>query len=214
MLHLFDFSSVCVTNVPPNYQRGGTTAVFAFIWFFSTVYFQMCPRLKASACMEAKSSWLHTFTFLHSAFSNVSPNVLPEKMQSHIGCICVTFLCCGFSNVSSNCLPERMHNHIGCIFFIFPYVDWQPFHCNSSARNTHAQDFVPSQPGGKVCPLLLLVLNWESSNENCKEKENESEILFNLKLLKWIWNTLGFCTVWESATRSRWTSQREISFGE
>ena len=83
----------CVLQMYPQitYQRGGTTAVFAFIWFFSTVYFQMCPRLKASACMEAKSSWLHTFTFLHSAFSNVSPNVLPEKMQSHIGCILLGF---------------------------------------------------------------------------------------------------------------------------
>ena len=59
------------------------------------------------------------FTFLHSAFSNVSSNHLPEKRHSHIGCICLTFLHCAISNVSSNRLPLRMQSHIGCICFTF-----------------------------------------------------------------------------------------------
>ena len=54
-------------------------------------------------------------TFLRRVFSNVSSNCLPEKMQSHIGHIYSTFLHCAFSNVSSNCLPVMMHSHTGCI---------------------------------------------------------------------------------------------------
>ena len=33
---------------------------------------------------------------------------LPERMQSHTGCIHLTFLHCVFSNVSSNGLPKQM----------------------------------------------------------------------------------------------------------
>ena len=56
-----------------------------------------------------------SLTFLYCAFSNVSSKPLHNRIQSHIGCICLTFLHCAFSNVSSNCLPDRMHSHIGCI---------------------------------------------------------------------------------------------------
>ena len=44
----------------------------------------------------------------------MSSKRLPEKRQSHIGCICLTFLHFDFSNVSSNCLHEKLHNHIVC----------------------------------------------------------------------------------------------------
>ena len=57
--------------------------------------------------------------FLHCAFSYVSSKCLPQKMHSHIGCIWMTFLYCGFSNVSSNCLPQMMHNHTDCICLTF-----------------------------------------------------------------------------------------------
>ena len=103
-------------------------------------------------------------TFLHYASSNVSSTCLPEWMQSHTGCICLTFPHCVFSNVSSNCLPEKMHYHTGCICLIFPFAHGQLFHWNSSAWNYHAQGFVPLPTSGKVCLLLLTVLNWENSN--------------------------------------------------
>ena len=115
-------------------------------------------------------------TFLHCVFSNVTSNYLPEMMHIRTGCICLTFLHSAFSDVSLSCLLERMQNHTGCICLIFPYVHWQPSHWRSSARNYHFQDFVPSQPGDKVCPLLLLVLNCESSNVELK------------KTRKWKWN--------------------------
>ena len=89
-------------------------------------------------------------TFLQCAFSNVSSNYLREKMHNHTGCICLTFLHCAFSNVSSNDLCEKMHNHTGCICLIFPCVQWQLFHWNSSPGNYHDLGFVPSPQGGKV----------------------------------------------------------------
>ena len=61
----------------------------------------------AAGLAPTKSVTLVAFV---SLFSTVPSNCLPEKMQSHIGCIRLTFLQCAFSNVSSNGLP-----HIGCI---------------------------------------------------------------------------------------------------
>ena len=58
-------------------------------------------------------------TFLCCAFSNVSSNYLPSRIQSHTGCICSTFLHCALLNAVSNCLPKRMHSHIGCICLTF-----------------------------------------------------------------------------------------------
>ena len=58
-------------------------------------------------------------TFLHCVFSNVSSNRLPGQRQNHIGCICLIFLHCAFSNVSSNCLPEQKQTHIGYICLTF-----------------------------------------------------------------------------------------------
>ena len=52
-------------------------------------------------------------------FSNVSSNHLHERMNNHIGCICLTFLLCVFSDVSSNRLAKKRHSHIGCISLIF-----------------------------------------------------------------------------------------------
>ena len=85
--------------------------------YFSGFLYSMCV-LKLPAREDAKSHWLHLFGFfLHCAFSCVSSNGLPERMQSHIGYICLTFPHCACSCVSSNCLPKRMQSHIGCICF-------------------------------------------------------------------------------------------------
>ena len=92
--------------------------------YFSGFLYSMCV-LKLPAREDAKSHWLHLFGFfLHCAFSCVSSNGLPERMQSHIGYICLTFLNCAFSNVSSNRPPHRMHSHIGCICLTFLHCDF------------------------------------------------------------------------------------------
>ena len=86
-LHLFDFSPLCISK----------------------------RLLKLAAIEDEKSHWLHFFTFLHCAFLNVSSNCLPERMKSHIGCICLTFLHCVFSNVSSKELCDKRRSRIGNI---------------------------------------------------------------------------------------------------
>ena len=78
---------------------------------------------------------------------NVFSNCLPDKMQSHIGCICLTFLHCAFSNVSSKRLQKRMHIHIGCInltpLYIFKCVlkllAWE----DAESHWLHLFDFSP-----------------------------------------------------------------------
>ena len=54
-----------------------------------------------------------------SVLSNVSSNSMPVRMQSHIGCICLTFLHCASLNVSSNCLPEKKHSRTDYICLAF-----------------------------------------------------------------------------------------------
>ena len=85
---------------------------------------------------------------------------------------------------------------------IFPCVHRQRPYWNFSAWNYKAQDFVPSHPGRKVCPLLLLVLNWENPISNCQWKESEIA-LRNMKFNKnsyslgWIGKyQIIICTTW------------------
>ena len=95
---------MCSQNICP---RGCKVTLVAFIWLFSTVFYQMCPQ---TVCPRGCIVTLVAFVWLFSivCVSNVSSNYLPERMHSHIGCICLAFLHCAFSNVSSNCLPVRI----------------------------------------------------------------------------------------------------------
>ena len=45
-------------------------------------------------------------TFPHCVFLNVSPNCLPERLQSYTGCICKAFLHCVFADEFSNFLSR------------------------------------------------------------------------------------------------------------
>ena len=170
---------MCPQNICP---RGCKVTLVAFVWLFSTVCCQMSPQIAyPRRCIVTLVAFVGLFPTVHfqmcpqMACSRRS-NCLPERMQSHIGCIYLTFLHCAFSNVSSKRPSERLHNHTGYICLIFPCVHWQLFHWNSSPGNYHDHGFVPSPQGGKVCPLLLLVLNWEHSNVKLPRKR------------KWKWN--------------------------
>ena len=112
------FPTVCFQIFPQMaYLIGCKVTLVAVVWLFSLCIFKCL--LKLIVCKDAKSHWLHLFEFFDCAFSNVSSNRLPVRMQSNIGCICLTFLRCAFSNVSSNCLLVRMQSKIGCISFTF-----------------------------------------------------------------------------------------------
>ena len=89
--------------------------------FLHCVFSASSNRLHPPLCVfkrvlkeGAKSHWLHLFDF-----SKVSSKRLPEKMHSHIDCICSTFHHCAFSNVSSNCLLKKRHNRTGYICLTF-----------------------------------------------------------------------------------------------
>ena len=88
-------------------KTGSKFTLTVLVWLFSTVCCQMCPQM---ACLKGCK-----FTLV----SCVSSNCLPERMQSHRGCICSTFLHCAFSNVSSKRLHKMMQSHIGCICLTF-----------------------------------------------------------------------------------------------
>ena len=91
-------------------------------------------------------------------------NWLPEKMQSHFGCICLNFLHCVFSNVSSNRLPVRMQSHIDCtcltfLHCAFSYVSSNGLHekiimvwQNNSWKNTVEKR--PTNATNVTLPLL------------------------------------------------------------
>ena len=98
--------------------------------------------------------------FIHSEFSNVSSNCLPEMRHNYIGCICLAFLHYVFSNVSSNCLPERMHNHIGCICLTF-------LHCVFS--NVSIKNLYQSRQSHIGC-ICLTFLHCAFSNVSSKHQ--------------------------------------------
>ena len=143
-LHLFDFSTLCVSSKSLDLKR--QSHIGCICLNFSTVHFQMCPQIacpnkfkfrsvalvwlfytvrlqmfpqRAFRSEKAKSHWLH---FLHCAISYVSSNCLPEQMQSHNGCIFFTFLYCSLSNVSSKSLDLNRQSDLAGICLIFSTV--------------------------------------------------------------------------------------------
>ena len=84
---------------------------------------------------KVSSSWVQgtghmNWSFLYAMCDrinmilDVSSNGLPQRMHSHIGCICLAFLHCAFSNVSSSGLLEMRHSRIGCICVTFLLHYW------------------------------------------------------------------------------------------
>ena len=104
--------------------RGGIVTLVTFVRLFSTVYFQMSLQNSKHAKMQSHIGCI-CLTFIHCAFSNVALNCLAEKRHIRIGCISLTFLHCASSNDVSNFLHRRRHNHICCIYLTF-------LHCVSS----------------------------------------------------------------------------------
>ena len=108
----------------------------AFIWHFSTVYFQMNPQrdYHRVSIVTTLPALLWFFSF-----SDESLKCLHHRRHSHIGCICVTFCHCVFSNASSKHLPKRMHTHTGCICLIFLCYAFshELSKCMPHRRNSH-----------------------------------------------------------------------------
>ena len=114
--HTLWFKSICVENLISKYpniglyntketKTTGAPSVPFLIWVWGI----------------SQPSWIvYGDSLLHNPrLSSVSSNSLPEKMHSHIGCICIVFLHCVFSNVTSVRLDQSRHNHTGCICLAF-----------------------------------------------------------------------------------------------
>ena len=131
--------------------------------------------LKEIGSVQAKSHRLHYFSFFHCGFSNVSSSRLPERMHSHIGCICLAFLHCAFSNVSSNCLLEKRQRHIGCICLTFLRCAFW----NVSSKR------LPEKRQSHIGCICLTFLHFDFSNvsSNClHEKLHNHIVCFKTKV--------------------------------
>ena len=119
LAYLKDFSQFCFTGwlcchflVFSNCQLEEKTSSLCAKRLFNF----MCV-LNASLILvilpQKRHSYFGVWIFSTVFFWNVPSNCLPERMQSHIGCICSTFLHCAFSNVSC-VLSMSNWNHEDC----------------------------------------------------------------------------------------------------
>ena len=126
-------------------------------------------------------------TFPHCVFSNVSSNCLPERMQSRIGCIWLTFPHCAFSNVSSNGLPEKRHNHIGCICLTFHYYAFWNVSSNLLHKGMHSHTDI-------IC-LTLIHCVFSNVSSKCLFKKMHSHTHW-LQLFDFSSYSLIFTCAW------------------
>ena len=139
---------MCSQNICP---RGCKVTLVAFIWLFSTVFYQMCPQ---TVCPRGCIVTLVAFVWLFSivCVSNVSSNYLPERMHSHIGCICLAFLHCAFSNVSLNCIYQKWQCHTGCICLTCQFFAEGFSNLQSSNQRYNLQESFPLPMFLVLCP--------------------------------------------------------------
>ena len=132
--------------------------LFAFklspLWVFKCLF-----RLPARE--DAKSHWLHFFTFLHCAFLNG----LPKRMQSRIGCICLAFLLSACSNASSKRLHKKLHNHIDCICLTY-------LHCVFA----NVSSYVGMQSHNGCNYLTSLFCAFSNVSSNCLQEMKQIHI--------------------------------------
>ena len=109
-------------------SRRSIVTFVAFVWLFSTMYFQMCFQiafLYGCKITLVALIWLFSSVF----FSYASSNCLHAMMQSHTGCTFLAFLrCVYFSYVSSLLLPKWMKSYIGniCLALLSPALsEWR-----------------------------------------------------------------------------------------
>ena len=113
-----------------------------FVWFFSAVFLWMCPQ---TTCKRGCKFTFITFVWpfsvvfpIYACFQSTCIEValvqlfstvcfqmslqtacLPQRMKTHIGCICVICLHCAFLNVPLKNMTENIQSCIGCIYMAF-----------------------------------------------------------------------------------------------
>ena len=106
-----------------------------WIFHFSRLCGFRC-LFKWPASEGACSHWLHLFDFsplcIFSCF-----HCLIERMQSYIGCICLSFPLCVFSNVSSTHQDQSRYIHTGCIGLTFLHCVFSDVSSNDLPDRMH-----------------------------------------------------------------------------
>ena len=86
------------------------------ILFFYNGYKQ--PLTPPPSFYTSSYQFQSSFGRFSVVFWPVSLYCLLDKIQNHIGNICMIFLHCAFLNVSSNCLLDKIQNQIGCTCYL------------------------------------------------------------------------------------------------
>ena len=79
---------------------GCIITLIAFAGSFSTVRFQICPQI---SCPREGKITVAAFVWLSSTVGFQMSPQMACLWECRIGCMCMTFLHCAFSNVSPNC---------------------------------------------------------------------------------------------------------------
>ena len=147
--------------------------------------------IKQFHVMNSQNSFLPKYVWINlDYYITVSSKRLPEKMHSHIDCICLVLLHCVFSNVSSNCLLEKRQNHIGCIYLTrhCQSFSWGFPNLYPSTQSHSLLEFVPLSLRVVLCPNSCIKL---------------SQIWVTI-IITFTWWTFTFFTIKRQVTQSWW----------
>ena len=155
---------------------GCILTLIAFVGSFSTVRFQICPQI---SCPREGKITVAAFVWL---FSTVGFQMSPQmaclsRMQSCIGCMCITFLHCAFSNVSPNCFT--LFTFVAFVWF-FSTVRCQMCPQNVSTRR------------GKVTLVAFVGLFSTVRFQMCPQSTCIRGCILTLAAIIWLVSTVHF----------------------
>ena len=192
---------------------GCKVTLVAFVWFFSTMRFQMCPQI---ACLRRGKVTLNAFVWrfstvrfqMSSQIASIRWGIVTLvafvwlfstvrfQMSSQIAFVCL-FTNCGFWNTCSMSWPEKMQFHTGCICLIF----------HNSVFSNVSSNYMPLSFFKCLSKFLLKFSFWNACNcficdlrfrfltqSRNHMKVNHSEMLLIVVYVTWnsdLWPIVG-----------------------
>ena len=146
--------------------RRGKITLVAFVWLYSTVHFQMLSQI---ACPRRSIVTLVAFVWF---FSTVYFQMF---LQSTFitGCIITLVAFVRFFSTVRFQVCTHMARKNRCIITLVAFVRFFPVFTDNSFTKILLHGIIMFKAlfhRQQVCPLLLLVLNWESSNVKLPRK--------------------------------------------
>ena len=140
--------------------------------------------LRLIFCRSVPPEFLRSFfDFSPLCIFKCLQNRLLERLQSHIGCICLIFLRYVLSNVSSNCLPKKTHSLIGCIYSFFSHYVFS----NVSLKHLH------ERMHSHIGCIYLIFLHCVFSNVSSKHMSMRKQSHTGCKYLTFLHYVWAFC---------------------